>query len=112
LKEISSDFHPARGCIARLREHQQKLDTNFHATRLRFAQGFPAVPLWNLPAPSPPHLSALLDDIIATAPVRLRELKKQLADCLCWELQKHGQHICAGYEVSEGTIRDLYAEVF
>jgi hypothetical protein len=109
--EEDSGFHPARGCIARLKEHQEKIDTDFREVRAQFAQEFPPVPDWNLPAPSKAHLNAVLNDIIQHAPARLRELKQQLADCLCWELNKYGQHICAGVEVSEITIRALYAEI-
>ena len=102
-------FHPARGCIKRLQEHQEQIDTNFRDLRLRFSKGFP--PSGPIPAVSPTHLNAILAEVIASAPTRLRELQQQLADCLYWELQRHGQHICAGVEVSERTIRALYTEL-
>ncbi len=98
-----SGFHPIHGCLARLKEHQDKIDTNFYELRTAFAKGFPTL--------SPAWIDALLASIVENAPTRLRELKQQLADCLHWELQRHGQHICNGIEVSERTIRALYAEL-
>jgi len=108
LKEIQAGFHPARGCIKRLQEQQEEIDTDFHDLRTRFAKGFPAT--GSIPAVSTSTLNALLASIIQEAPARLSELKQQLADCLYWELKRHGPHICAGIEVSERAIRALYTE--
>jgi hypothetical protein len=104
MKELTAGFHPARGCIARLKEHQEQIDTDFQELRARFAKGFPGP----TPGPSRAHLNALLACIIQDAPRRLIELKQQLAECLYWELHRHGEHLCAGYDVSERTIRNLY----
>jgi len=100
-------FHPARGCVARISEHQEKINTDFRDLRLRFAKGFSASD--HIPPPSPANLNGILAEIIANAPARLCELRQQLADCLHWELKHHGEHICAGVEVSERTICALYA---
>jgi hypothetical protein len=109
VEELHSGFHPARGCIKRLQEHQEQIDTDFRDLRSRFAKGFPAISI--IPAVPTATLNAILAEVIANAPKRLRELQQQLADCLYWELQRHGQHICGGIEVSERTIRALYAEI-
>ena len=106
MEELDPGFHPARGCIARLKEHQEQIDTDFHDLRFRFSRGFS--PSGPIPAVSPAHLNAILAEIVTTAPKRLRELQHQLAECLTWELQRHGEHICAGVEISERTIHALY----
>lgn len=94
-------FHPVRGCVTRLTEHQQEIDTDFRKLRSDFANNCSDVP----------RISELLASIISHAPARLRALKQQLADCLYWELNRYGQHECAGVEVSEATICDLYEEL-
>lgn len=94
-------FHPVRGCVKRLEEHQQLIDTDFQKLRSDFANNCSDIP----------RIDELLASIIEAAPARLNQLRQQLADCLYWELQTHGQHVCAGYEVSEPTIRSLYALV-
>lgn len=104
-----SGFHPVRGCVERLNYKQKQIDTDFYDLRTRFAQGYPAS--GPVPPLSPNYLSGLLAAIIEEAPKQLREFKQQLADCLHWELQRHGEHICAGYEISESTIRALYAGI-
>lgn len=107
--ETHSGFHPVRGCVERLQYKQKQIDTDFYDLRSRFATGFPAS--GPVPALSPNYLSGLLTAIISDAPKQLREFQEQLADCLHWELERHGPHTCAGLEVSELTISALYAEI-
>jgi hypothetical protein len=102
-------FHPVRGCVERLQYKQKQIDTDFAELRARFANGFPAS--GPIPALSPAYLDGLLAAIIDEAPKQLRQFQQQLADCLHWELQRHGEHVCAGLEVSERTIRALYGEI-
>jgi hypothetical protein len=102
-------FHPVRGCVARLKEHQEQIESDFAQLRARFKKGYPAISI--IPAVSPAALNAILAEVIANAPARLCELRQQLADCLYWELNRHGEHICAGLEVSERTIRAFYAQL-
>jgi len=104
-----SGFHPVRGCVERLNYKQKQIDTDFQELRSRFAKGYPAC--GPIPALSPAYLEGLLTAIIEEAPKELLQFKQQLADCLHWELQRHGEHICAGYEVSERTIRALYTAI-
>lgn len=107
--ETHSGFHPVRGCVERLEYKQKQIDTDFYELRTRFAKGYPAS--GPVPALSPNYLNGLLAAIIEEAPKELREFKQQLADCLHWELKRHGEHTCAGLEVSELTISALYAEI-
>jgi len=102
-------FHPVRGCVERLNYKQKQIDTDFQELRSRFANGYPAS--GPIPALSPAYLDGLLAAIIEEAPKELLQFKQQLADCLHWELQRHGEHMCAGIEVSERTIRALYTAI-
>jgi hypothetical protein len=105
----SIGFHPVSGCLKRLKEHQEQIDTDFQQLRARFAKGYPAS--GPIPAVPTSTLNAILAEVIQNAPARLRELKQQLADCLHWELGRHGLHTCSGVEVSERTIRALFIEL-
>ena len=104
-----SGFHPVRGCVERLNYKQKQIDTDFQELHSRFARGYPAS--GPIPPLSPTYLEGLLTAIINEVPKDLRQFQQQLADCLIWELQRHGEHICAGYEVSERTIRALYNDL-
>ena len=103
MEETQAGFHPVRGCLKRLQEHQADINTDFLRLRTNFSKGYAGV--------RASALNSILAEVIQNAPARLRELKHQLADCLHYELTRHGPHVCAGYNVSEQTITALYAEV-